>query len=173
MSRRLRTLEGGRGADSLRNLVAIATIMIILLVFFLFAFSLGLIQPFFDNMMGITPPTSYQSSATNPISAQTLLFNYQNYAAAGVAGKVVYVQGNITGFRNPGLNQYGSCIALNLTNPYGCSNFSGAGEWVIWQFQDSSQVFDLAFGTNFVANCVVSGMVGNDLYLESCHYVSA
>ena len=177
MSRKIRTFKGEREADEFRDVAILGAVVLIIIVFFLFSFSLGLIQPFFDSLLGISTTTnSSLNSPSTAISIQALVTDYAHSpssAGARYSGRTLYVSGNITGIQNPGIYEYENCITLSLTNPYDCTNLPGTSYWVIWQYQNPNAALSVTTGSNFIAYCTVNGMTGNDLYLSSCQSVSS
>ncbi len=177
IARKLETFKGKREADNLREMAVLAAILLIIIVFVVFSFSLGLIQPFFNTLLGITTTTtSVLNTPSTAIPVQVLVSDYAHSPASAAnrySDQSLYISGNISGADDPGQNSYGFCInPANLNqNPYDCSIIPGTMYWVIWQWQVPSEAMSVPTNSSFVAFCSVGGMSSDDLYLNSCAMV--
>jgi hypothetical protein len=129
-------------------------------------FSTGVISSYFQNSTSTLSTVNGQASA---IPYDILLSDYTHYptiATDNFTGQVVYIKGNISEIDHNGTG-YRSCGFPPNPYRFGCGYLSSEQGWVVWNWQSSSQALKVPLFIGFIATCIVRGMNGGNLYLDS------
>jgi hypothetical protein len=118
------------------------------------------------------------NSKDSAISASDVLFEYSlnvSQTNSEYFGKLVYLYGIVGSVEQGPAGTHESCIDSNSIGSiliYGCVQAIGKAGWIIWNWNSQTSISNIPIGGNFVAECTIGGMTGDNLVLNSCSIVN-
>lgn len=116
------------------------------------------------------------NNVESPISVSSLLFDYQLNASVATnqyTGELAYLSGIVGNVETAPNNALQSCVQADSIGGYliyGCSQISGGG-WIIWEWSAGTSSSSVPINGNFIAECTIGGMSGDNLLLQSCKVI--